>query len=218
MKDKEKILTPKEIIMTIDSFANSNISDSDRVIKVGQWSGGGDSGWVDIDNFPYAEELSNYCNQLLGYGSWAGEWESVGQVFYNTKTKTFDLVGNKTYDCYYEDLKKDQEPIQVLSIEYRFVMDEDRTEEIPEELDISLSSGEYGSIYFDTWEDCVDQDNIKKLIQDALEVDEFSYVSDTFPVDENGLVKITFDIYEKGNENVNHTATLIDFVKYMINN
>lgn len=59
------------------------------------WEGGGDSGWCffEIDgeqsNCEESEWLVSKMDDLLGYGSWAGEFSANGRAVYNIETKTF---------------------------------------------------------------------------------------------------------------------------------
>jgi len=60
------------------------------------WEGGGDSGWLYLRvngeevNSPEADWLIEELNNVLDYGSWAGEFSANGEAYYNRETKTFD--------------------------------------------------------------------------------------------------------------------------------
>jgi hypothetical protein len=60
------------------------------------WEGGGDNGWLtaringnDIDSTE-ANWLIEELNNVLDYGSWAGEFSANGEAVYNRETKTFE--------------------------------------------------------------------------------------------------------------------------------
>jgi hypothetical protein len=65
------------------------------------WDGGNDSGWLyfEIDGTEvsneYTEFLTDYMNEELDYGSWAGDFEANGEAIYDSKQVAF--VGEDFY-------------------------------------------------------------------------------------------------------------------------
>jgi hypothetical protein len=69
-----------------------------------RWEGGGDSGWVyfeidgeTVDN-EYTRALVDRMDDVLDYGSWAGEFQASGSATYNPETNSFEGI-----DHYGED-------------------------------------------------------------------------------------------------------------------
>lgn len=60
-----------------------------------KWDGGNDSGWfrlcIDGEELPYeeGEAIINIADSILGYGSFAGDYNTEGELFYDKATKTF---------------------------------------------------------------------------------------------------------------------------------
>ena len=78
-----------------------------------KWDGGNDSGWVhfevdgeDIDN-EYTRALVNRMDDVLDYGSWAGEFYASGTAIYDPESNSFTGV-----DYYGED-QSDSEDIDI---------------------------------------------------------------------------------------------------------
>jgi len=78
-----------------------------------KWDGGNDSGWVhfeidgeDIDN-EYTRALVNRMDDVLDYGSWAGEFNASGSAIYDPESNSFTGV-----DYYGED-ENDSEDINI---------------------------------------------------------------------------------------------------------
>lgn len=84
----------KKLIKTLDDFCKKN---NTEIINIGEFSGGNDSGGCsfntelsDIDN-----ELYEICENQLNYGSWAGNFDSSGDITYNLENKTIYITGNE---------------------------------------------------------------------------------------------------------------------------
>jgi len=78
-----------------------------------KWDGGNDSGWVhfeidgeDVDN-EYTRALVDRMDDVLEYGSWAGEFQASGQAIYDPESNSFTGV-----DYYGED-ESDSEDIDI---------------------------------------------------------------------------------------------------------
>jgi hypothetical protein len=68
------------------------------------WEGGGDSGWVHFeidgneeDNV-YTRALVDFADDYLDYGSWAGEFQSVGSAVYSSEDNCFLGTDNYSED------------------------------------------------------------------------------------------------------------------------
>lgn len=78
-----------------------------------KWDGGNDSGWVHfeldgegVDN-EYTRALVNRMDDVLDYGSWAGEFQASGSAIYDAESNSFTGV-----DFYSED-ESDVEDIDI---------------------------------------------------------------------------------------------------------
>jgi hypothetical protein len=78
-----------------------------------KWDGGNDSGWVhfevdgeDIDN-EYTRALVNRMDDVLDYGSWAGEFYASGTAIYDPESNSFTGVD------YYGEEENDVEDINI---------------------------------------------------------------------------------------------------------
>lgn len=65
-------------------------------LLVARWDGGNDSGWVEILDSDF-EEYSDLMYETLDYGSWAGDFESRGEIFHDAKNNTLVFQGEE-YD------------------------------------------------------------------------------------------------------------------------
>jgi hypothetical protein len=70
----------------------------DLLIK---WNGGNDDGYFEIlldgnqlDDEIDFESIENYVSNSLGYGSFAGDFSTNGELIYHRETKSFDGVDN----------------------------------------------------------------------------------------------------------------------------
>jgi hypothetical protein len=78
-----------------------------------KWDGGNDSGWVHfevdgegVDN-EYTRALVNRMDDVLDYGSWAGEFQASGQAIYDPESNSFtgvDYYGEDENDVEYIDI------------------------------------------------------------------------------------------------------------------
>ena len=67
-----------------------------------KWDGGNDSGWLTVEvdgtDMSYREGceevnwLIDYLNDVLDYGSWAGDFSANGEAPYDPKTKSFEGI------------------------------------------------------------------------------------------------------------------------------
>jgi hypothetical protein len=104
-KEDEKKETPKKFILELNKFINDN--NNENSIRIGNWDGGGDSGYVSIDdNFPAYYVVENIMDNILDYGSWAGEFTSTGEIYYNKEDQNVTLVGTEELDnCIRKNIK-----------------------------------------------------------------------------------------------------------------
>ncbi|WP_143774018.1 hypothetical protein [Niastella vici] len=65
------------------------------------WNGGNDEGYFEIllDEEPLDDEIDfgpieDYISKALGYGSFAGDFSTTGELTYNRETKSFDGIDN----------------------------------------------------------------------------------------------------------------------------
>lgn len=62
------------------------------------WDGGGDSGWIhfEIDGLdasgPEVDFLVEWCDNVLDYGSWAGEFSAAGEAVYDPEKECFEGI------------------------------------------------------------------------------------------------------------------------------
>lgn len=98
----------KETLSLVSIFGK--ISGKKDVVLVATYSGGGDSGEIDLDDeflkelkeidpkgFDVNEEkIADTIDSGLGYGSWAGEFSAGGSVYWDNKLKKFTADGYET--------------------------------------------------------------------------------------------------------------------------
>jgi hypothetical protein len=72
-----------------------------------EWDGGNDSGDYDVKingqsvaDSPYTRALTECMDQVLEYGSWAGEYYAEGKAEYNPQTKCFEGTDNFSTEEY----------------------------------------------------------------------------------------------------------------------
>lgn len=65
------------------------------------WNGGNDDGYFEIllddnrlDDEIDFEPIEDYISKRLGYGSFAGDYSTTGELMYNRETKSFDGIDN----------------------------------------------------------------------------------------------------------------------------
>lgn len=84
----------KKLIKILDKYCqDNNITE----IKIGLFSGGNDSGGCSFLTGleEIEDDLSNICENQLNYGSWAGNFDSSGDIWYNSETKTITIAGEE---------------------------------------------------------------------------------------------------------------------------
>jgi hypothetical protein len=90
-------LTVKQILFELERYVNEH----GEYCEVGSWDGGNDSGYVSIkEEFKLSDALEAEVEDVLEYGSWAGQYYSSGSVHYDNKEKMFFLSGNEDLDNY----------------------------------------------------------------------------------------------------------------------
>jgi hypothetical protein len=101
-------------------------NNSSELINIGYWEGGGDSGYISIkDDFPCSVIVEKLCDDSLDYGSWDGEFNSNGTMYYNYLENKIILEGDESIDdADYEEVSinvdstKIDENLKYVEIEY----------------------------------------------------------------------------------------------------
>jgi hypothetical protein len=122
MKDKK--ITVKELLLLLKNYYMDN--NSSELINIGYWEGGGDSGYISIkDDFPCSVIVEKLCDDSLDYGSWAGEFNSNGTMYYNYLENKIILEGDESIDdadyeevCIDVDSNKIDEDLKYVEVEY----------------------------------------------------------------------------------------------------
>lgn len=122
MEDKK--ITVKELLLLLKNYYMDN--NSSELINIGYWEGGGDSGYISINNdFPCSETVERFCDDSLDYGSWAGEFNSSGTIYYNHSENKIILEGDESIDdsdyeevCIDVDSNKIDENLTYVEVEY----------------------------------------------------------------------------------------------------
>lgn len=121
---ENKKITVKELLLLLKNYYMDN--NSSELINIGYWEGGGDSGYISIkDDFPCSEIVERFCDNSLDYGSWAGEFNSTGTIYYNHSENKIILEGDESIDnSDYEevsinvDSSKIDEDLTYIEVEY----------------------------------------------------------------------------------------------------
>jgi hypothetical protein len=102
LTDKLKLMEENSKVKSIIEWCNYEHENQGELKLV--WEGGNDSGWahfeiddVQVDN-EYTRALVDRVDNLLDYGSWAGDFNASGEAVYDPTTSTFVGV-----DYYNED-------------------------------------------------------------------------------------------------------------------
>ena len=121
---ENKKITVKEFLLLLKNYYMDN--DSSELINIGHWEGGGDSGYISIkEDFPCSEIVEKHCDDVLDYGSWAGEFSSSGHIYYSHLENKIILEGDESIDdndyievCIDVDSTKINEDLKYIDIEY----------------------------------------------------------------------------------------------------
>lgn len=122
MEDKK--ITVKELLLLLKNYYMDN--NSSELINIGYWEGGGDSGYISVkEDFPCSETVERFCDDSLDYGSWAGEFNSSGTIYYNHSENKIILEGDESIDnadyeevCIDVDSNKIDENLKYVEVEY----------------------------------------------------------------------------------------------------
>lgn len=102
LTDKLKLMEKNSKVKSIIEWCNYEHENQGELKLV--WEGGNDSGWAhfeiddrEVDN-EYTRALVDRIDDVLDYGSWAGEFSANGEAIYDPTTRTFNGI-----DFYSED-------------------------------------------------------------------------------------------------------------------
>ena len=106
IKDKDNRILVKEL---------DAILQEDKIVQIGYFSGGDDSGGCDFSKFlsklSYDSEIHLHylCNDSLDYGGWNGSFSASGDIYYDPINKTIEIEGSEFNNVYvYQDFANEK--------------------------------------------------------------------------------------------------------------